>query len=364
MRAGEIVFLSDVVEELDAARDAGLRTVLIDRREDYPRAAHGRGHAWPPTRRTLLRYRADRILMLRRAGHCARLLLLFVCALPSADAATAVRSRCASATSACSTPRSPRSLRSGRATPTCTWSASPATAPRTCSATRSTYLETLMTRRFAAKDRIVSLVNHVDSFTDAAAAGDARQPATGARGHRQGHGSRRGCAAAVPDHARHAAIIACTCSCRPSSRPRSRRASCVPRSMPPASAIAWWWCSACYSGGFIPKLRSPDTPDAGGRAHGPAFVRLRLGIRGDLFRPRMDGGRPQPHHEFHRGVRKRRAAHRRAREGARISSSRSRRSTSAHVSLRACGMAGGLHAGDCRAVSAMPTRRIRKPPQP
>jgi enolase-phosphatase E1 len=34
--AGDIVFLSDVVEELDAARDAGMRTVLVDRREDYP----------------------------------------------------------------------------------------------------------------------------------------------------------------------------------------------------------------------------------------------------------------------------------------------------------------------------------------
>jgi len=33
---GDIVFLSDVVAELDAARDAGLRTVLLDRREDYP----------------------------------------------------------------------------------------------------------------------------------------------------------------------------------------------------------------------------------------------------------------------------------------------------------------------------------------
>jgi len=32
---GEIVFLSDVVEELDAAREAGLRTVLVDRLEDY-----------------------------------------------------------------------------------------------------------------------------------------------------------------------------------------------------------------------------------------------------------------------------------------------------------------------------------------
>ena len=42
----EILFLSDVIEELDAARDAGLQTVLLDRREDYPsprigEAAHG-----------------------------------------------------------------------------------------------------------------------------------------------------------------------------------------------------------------------------------------------------------------------------------------------------------------------------------
>jgi enolase-phosphatase E1 len=38
---GDIVFLSDVVEELDAAREAGLRTVLIDRREDYPQPRTG-----------------------------------------------------------------------------------------------------------------------------------------------------------------------------------------------------------------------------------------------------------------------------------------------------------------------------------
>lgn len=34
--AGEILFLSDVVEELDAAREAGMRTQLIDRPQDYP----------------------------------------------------------------------------------------------------------------------------------------------------------------------------------------------------------------------------------------------------------------------------------------------------------------------------------------
>jgi enolase-phosphatase E1 len=45
--AGKILFLSDVVEELDAAREAGLQTVLIDRLEDYPTPREGdaaRGH--------------------------------------------------------------------------------------------------------------------------------------------------------------------------------------------------------------------------------------------------------------------------------------------------------------------------------
>jgi enolase-phosphatase E1 len=35
-RPADIVFLSDVVEELDAARSEGFDTVLLDRREDYP----------------------------------------------------------------------------------------------------------------------------------------------------------------------------------------------------------------------------------------------------------------------------------------------------------------------------------------
>jgi enolase-phosphatase E1 len=46
--AGEVLFLSDVVEELDAAREAGLDTVLLDRREDYPAPRLGdatHGHA-------------------------------------------------------------------------------------------------------------------------------------------------------------------------------------------------------------------------------------------------------------------------------------------------------------------------------
>ncbi|KQZ55550.1 MULTISPECIES: acireductone synthase [unclassified Lysobacter] len=47
---GEILFLSDVVEESDAAREAGLTTVLIDRLDDYPQprvgeAAHGHARA-------------------------------------------------------------------------------------------------------------------------------------------------------------------------------------------------------------------------------------------------------------------------------------------------------------------------------
>jgi enolase-phosphatase E1 len=43
---GDILFLSDVVEELDAAREAGMRTLLLDRPADYPTSrddssAHG-----------------------------------------------------------------------------------------------------------------------------------------------------------------------------------------------------------------------------------------------------------------------------------------------------------------------------------
>lgn len=44
---GDIVFLSDVVAELDAAHAAGLRTVLLDRIQDYPQprdAAAANGH--------------------------------------------------------------------------------------------------------------------------------------------------------------------------------------------------------------------------------------------------------------------------------------------------------------------------------
>ncbi|WP_147652086.1 acireductone synthase [Vulcaniibacterium gelatinicum] len=37
----EVLFLSDVVEELDAAREAGMRTVLVDRLADYPAPREG-----------------------------------------------------------------------------------------------------------------------------------------------------------------------------------------------------------------------------------------------------------------------------------------------------------------------------------
>ena len=46
--AAQVLFLSDVVEELDAAREAGLDTVLVDRRQDYPTPRTGEathGHA-------------------------------------------------------------------------------------------------------------------------------------------------------------------------------------------------------------------------------------------------------------------------------------------------------------------------------
>ncbi len=39
--AGDVLFLSDVVEELHAAREAGVETVLVDRREDYPQPRTG-----------------------------------------------------------------------------------------------------------------------------------------------------------------------------------------------------------------------------------------------------------------------------------------------------------------------------------
>lgn len=48
----EVLFLSDVVEELDAAREAGMRTTLVDRREDYPQPRTGEAtHGHPRVER-------------------------------------------------------------------------------------------------------------------------------------------------------------------------------------------------------------------------------------------------------------------------------------------------------------------------
>lgn len=43
MPAGDILFLSDVVQELDAAREAGMQTRLVDRLQDYPQPRLGAG---------------------------------------------------------------------------------------------------------------------------------------------------------------------------------------------------------------------------------------------------------------------------------------------------------------------------------
>jgi enolase-phosphatase E1 len=57
----DILFLSDVVEELDAARDAGLRTVLIDRLADYPTPREGEAAHGHPRAETFDRISIDRI---------------------------------------------------------------------------------------------------------------------------------------------------------------------------------------------------------------------------------------------------------------------------------------------------------------
>ena len=46
-KPADVLSLSDTIEELDAARNAGMRTLLVDRREDYPNPRRGnalRGH--------------------------------------------------------------------------------------------------------------------------------------------------------------------------------------------------------------------------------------------------------------------------------------------------------------------------------
>jgi enolase-phosphatase E1 len=44
----DILFLSDIVEELDAARAAGMRTMLLDRRDDYPQPRAGAANGGHP----------------------------------------------------------------------------------------------------------------------------------------------------------------------------------------------------------------------------------------------------------------------------------------------------------------------------
>ena len=56
---GEIVFLSDIVEELDAARTAGMRTFLLDRREDYPQPRRDTATAGHPRVESFAQIRLD-----------------------------------------------------------------------------------------------------------------------------------------------------------------------------------------------------------------------------------------------------------------------------------------------------------------
>ncbi len=56
---GEILFLSDIVEELDAARTAGMRTFLLDRREDYPQPRRDTATAGHPRVESFAQIRLD-----------------------------------------------------------------------------------------------------------------------------------------------------------------------------------------------------------------------------------------------------------------------------------------------------------------
>ncbi len=57
----DILFLSDIVEELDAAREAGLRTVLIDRLDDYPTPREGDAAHGHPRVQTFDRIHLERV---------------------------------------------------------------------------------------------------------------------------------------------------------------------------------------------------------------------------------------------------------------------------------------------------------------
>jgi hypothetical protein len=120
------------------------------------------------------------------------------------------------------------------------------------------YLETLMTRRFGAKDRVVSLVNHVDSFRKPRplATLDNLQRALIGVGRVMDrdedllllflttHGT--------PDHA---LFLQLPPVFEATITPRQLRAALDASGIRNRVVVV----SACYSGGFIPKLRSPDT---------------------------------------------------------------------------------------------------------
>jgi hypothetical protein len=120
------------------------------------------------------------------------------------------------------------------------------------------YLETLMTRRFAAKDRIVSLVNHVDSFKKPrplATLDNLRQALAGV--------------GKAMDRDEDVLLLFLTTHGTPEHElylqlPPVFEATITPRQLRAAldaSGIRHRVVvvSACYSGGFIPTLRSPDT---------------------------------------------------------------------------------------------------------
>jgi len=120
------------------------------------------------------------------------------------------------------------------------------------------YLESLMTQRFGAKDRVVSLVNHVDSFTrprPLATLPNLRQALAGV--------------GRIMDREEDLLLLFLTTHGTPDHRlfvqlPPVFEATITPRQLRTALDASGIRnrvvvVSACYSGGFIPALRSPDT---------------------------------------------------------------------------------------------------------
>ena len=203
----DILFLSDVVEELDAAREAGMRTVLVDRREDYPQprtgeAAHGHARVEQLRRHRLpARHEARRCSTVSPspAGCWRRVFARLAAAgLRRRQERRRARSRrCWRADIAALAPQRP-----GQVDLYVVGFAGDST--ENVFRNEVAYLDTLMSRRFGAqRPRRHPGQPHRQPDHDAAAAGDPRQPAHRAGWRRQGDGPRRGRAAAVPDHARH-----------------------------------------------------------------------------------------------------------------------------------------------------------------